>query len=263
MQTNMSSFGTWERRRISPRILIEVAFCGALFVGYRMARTLSREQFSQAFSNARRVIRFEQVTGLFVESDLQSWIIGNRAVVWLFNGYYVGAHFPITVATLALVYIYRAPLYGHLRRSMLTTTVLALIIHVMFPLAPPRMVTGHGFVDTLQTVGPTIYDASAVQESANQIAAMPSLHFGWALFVAYAAFTSFRSRWRYLVVLHPLFTLLSIVFTANHYIIDALVAAVLVVVAIGLDNAGWALWGRLASSSGRRAHAVEELDTAA
>ncbi len=77
---------------------------------------------------------------------------------------------------------------------------------------------------------------------------MPSLHFGWAMFVAYAACISFRSRWRYLVMLHPLFTLLSIVLTANHYIIDALVAAVLVFVALGRD-AGQVLWTRLRAAA--------------
>ena len=60
----------------------------------------------------------------------------------------------------------------------------ALIIHLLFPLAPPRMMDG--FVDTMAKFGPSIYPDNPLEGAANQIAAMPSLHFAWAMIVAIA-----------------------------------------------------------------------------
>ncbi len=71
---------------------------------------------------------------------------------------------------------------------------------------------------------------------ANQFAAMPSLHFGWALVVAWAALLGTTSKWHSLVALHPVVTLAAIVLTANHYWIDAFAAVVLFVVALGVDH---------------------------
>jgi hypothetical protein len=71
---------------------------------------------------------------------------------------------------------------------------------------------------------------------ANQFAAMPSLHFGWAVLVAYGLVQALHTRWRWLVVVHPAMTLAAIVITANHYWLDAMVAAVLIVAAITLEG---------------------------
>jgi PAP2 superfamily len=74
---------------------------------------------------------------------------------------------------------------------------------------------------------------------ANQFAAMPSLHFGWAVLVAATIIGLLRSRWRFLAIAHPVVTLLAIVATANHYWLDAAVALVLVALA-GLLIRWWA-----------------------
>ena len=64
-------------------------------------------------------------------------------------------------------------------------TAIGLVIHVLFPLAPPRLLPGQGIIDTLRLYGPNIYKADLRKSVTNQIAAMPSLHFGWALLVAF------------------------------------------------------------------------------
>lgn len=61
---------------------------------------------------------------------------------------------------------------------------------------------------------------------------MPSLHFGWAVLVAYGVVLALRSRWRWLAVLHPAITLVAIVLTANHFWLDAIVALELILLAL-------------------------------
>jgi hypothetical protein len=115
---------------------------------------------------------------------------------------------------------------------MAFVTFSALIIHLLFPLAPPRMIPG--FVDTMREFGPSIYPANAVDGAANQIAAMPSLHFGWAMIEAMAVVSVLKSRWRWLIVIHPALMTLSIIATANHWWIDAAAAALIVLGAVGV-----------------------------
>jgi len=91
-----------------------------------------------------------------------------------------------------------------------------------------------GFVDTMREFGPNIYPKNAIDGAANQIAAMPSLHFGWAMIEAIAVITILKSKWRWLIVLHPLLMAMSIIATGNHWWIDAVAAAFIIVGSVAL-----------------------------
>ena len=75
---------------------------------------------------------------------------------------------------------------------------------------------------------------------------MPSVHVGWAVFIAVAVITVSPSRWRWLVLAHPLLTTLAVVATANHWWLDGIVAAALLPVAMGVEAAAAAAWARVA-----------------
>jgi hypothetical protein len=93
------------------------------------------------------------------------------------------------------------------------------------------MLSGRGFVDTAALYGQSVYGSPEQDSLSNQFAAMPSLHFGWAVVVAVGIITVTRSRLRWLWLLHPLVTLGVIVATGNHYWLDAIVAGLLLVLA--------------------------------
>ena len=93
-----------------------------------------------------------------------------------------------------------------------------------------------GFVDTIALYGPSIYDRADVSSVANQYAAMPSMHFGWAVLVAYGVVQMGRRWWRWVFIAHPVITLLAITATANHYWLDAAAAGVLVVIGVVVAN---------------------------
>src|SRR5262249_55707304 len=125
------------------------------------------------------------------------------------------------------------------RNVMIVITLTGMSVHLLMPLAPPRMFPDLGFVDTARVFGPASYGAGSPYKGfANQFAAMPSLHFGWALVIAWAVVIATKSRWRYLVLAHPVITLAAIVLTANHYWLDAVVATFLFAAALAFD---WAL----------------------
>ena len=133
------------------------------------------------------------------------------------------------------------------------TTGLALIGYWAFPLAPPRLLKWHGFVDTLDTIGGLwSYNSPVAKAVANPFAAMPSLHFGWALWCGMVFWTLTSNRWaRAMAFIYPFLTLSAIVITANHYFLDAVGGAIVFGAALLIQNA----WER--SMARRHAKSVD------
>jgi len=106
------------------------------------------------------------------------------------------------------------------------------LIHAMFgvtivlvPMAPPRMMPDEGYVDTIIMYTRTELTKTEERLGVNPYAAMPSLHFSYALFVGMGYFFFASHRWLritgfvYVQVVGAI-----IVITGNHYILDAVVA---------------------------------------
>jgi hypothetical protein len=215
-----------------PRELLLVV---GLFVLYKAGRLLATGRTDEAFADAHRLWGWERFLRLPDEGAVQSAVLHSDALVHLANTYYATVHFPATAAFLVWLYLRRPAHYVWARRVLTLVTAAALVGHLTFPLAPPRLLAEAGLVDTGQMYGPTVYGADpATDAMANQFAAMPSLHFGWALMVAIGLMAATRSRLRPLWLLHPSLTLLVIVGTANHYWLDAIVATALLCVALAV-----------------------------
>ncbi|MFI1206304.1 phosphatase PAP2 family protein [Streptomyces sp. NPDC020802] len=218
-----------------PPLVRELLLVAGLFLVYKLGRQLATGHTAEAFGNAHRVWDLERLVHLPGEGFVQSAMLHGDTLVHVANTYYATVHFPATAAFLVWMYLRRPGHYVWARRVLAAVTAAALVVHLTFPLAPPRMLAATGLVDTGQVFGPTVYGASPETDSlSNQFAAMPSLHFGWALMVAIGLIVATRSRWRWLWLLHPLVTLLVIVGTANHYWLDAIVAAALLGIALAV-----------------------------
>lgn len=225
----------WWRSRYGGQLVKEAAVIFALLLLYRLGRLLGRHESARAFDNAHQVLGLEDRLGIDTEMSLQRATLGHPDLIRLLNRYYASVHFAASMVFLVFLYVWAPKLWAHIRFLFVTVTGTALVIHLLYPLAPPRMLDG--YVDTIARYGPAIYDGrSAVGKMANQFAAMPSLHFGWAVLVAYGVVRALHTRWRWLVVVHPAMTLAAIVITANHYWLDALVALALIGAAMALEG---------------------------
>jgi hypothetical protein len=189
----------------------------------------------RALQNAHYVIDIERAVGLFHEEAIQDFFIEWSGFIRFWNIFYGTFHFVVTIFALLWLFV-RFPLrYEKYRNILLATTALALVGFSLFPLMPPRLLgdcvtqyggcaQGFSFVDTLRHVGGLwSFDSGAMSNLSNQYAAMPSLHFGWSMWCCIALVPTFRSRIiRALLILYPWVTLFAIVVTANHYWLDAL-----------------------------------------
>ncbi|MFF4545906.1 phosphatase PAP2 family protein [Streptomyces sp. NPDC001406] len=212
----------------------ELLLVAGLFLVYKLGRQLATGHTGEALHNARRVWDLERAAHLPGEGDVQSALLHSGTLVHLANTYYATVHFPATLAFLVWLYLRRPAHYVWARRVLAVVTAAALVLPFTFPLAPPRMLAATGLVDTARLYGPSVYGPPRTDHLSNQFAAMPSLHFGWALMVAIGLIVATRSRRRLLWLLHPAITLAVIVGTANHYWLDAIVATAMLGVALAL-----------------------------
>ncbi len=210
---------------------LELVLAASVFVVYRGGRLVTSDSVAVATQNAERVLDAQRWLTGTLEQNVQRWMLDIPGAIEALNHYYVFVHFPATTLFLVWAFARHRDRYAAVRNWFVVVTLAAMVIHVVFPLAPPRMLDG--YVDTLREYGPNIYPEDPSRSLANQFAAMPSLHFGWALMVAIGIIRFTTGRRRSWWLAHPALTLLAIVATGNHYLLDAAVAAALAAI-VGL-----------------------------
>ncbi|KAF2260701.1 hypothetical protein CC78DRAFT_584478 [Lojkania enalia] len=178
------------------------------------------------------------------ELDVQRWFMnGHQDALTILNKAYALIHIPGTVGFICWYY-YVAPsfkTFATARRTMTLTNFCAFMTFILYPCMPPRLLPHeYGFLDTVRHD-----DAQSVWMSGkyvNTLAAMPSMHFGYAFCIGLtliyhsgifrrtleAGEAKKSTFWKIFYlgfgIAYPSFILTVIVATANHYFMDAMVA---------------------------------------
>ena len=216
MSHPLSAASSW------PAIARELLLVAGVYTAYRAGRVLTVDQAETARANARLVHHLETVVGLPSEAAIQG-AVGSVRLFETANLYYVSAHFPVTIAFLVWGFVARPRAeYVWARNLLASLTLLGVLGHVLFPLAPPRMFPEWGFLDTMSVHGPSAYDGAS-GALVNQYAAMPSLHVGWAVLVAVVLARTAPWPLRVLGVVHASATTAVVIVTANHWLVDGAV----------------------------------------
>jgi hypothetical protein len=207
-----------------PRWWQEVTIIGFCYWIYSEVRNLVPDQKSIAMRHGRSVQHLQDVLHLNFERSLNGFVASHEPIAQVMNYYYATLHFVVTIAVLVWLYRSHPRIYRGARTVIFATSLIALAGFFLYPLAPPRLLpSSYGYIDTLAVFNTwgSLADPK-VAEHSNQFAAMPSLHIGWALWCGVAIFLCAKQVWvRGLGLIYPICTLLVIVGTANHYIIDA------------------------------------------
>ncbi|MCH8088021.1 MAG: phosphatase PAP2 family protein [Chloroflexi bacterium] len=188
-----------------------------------------------AFENARKVIDVELSLNIHWEPTIQGWLLDNlQSVVVFFNWVYTFGFFPILIPTAIVLFLFRHKTYVLYRNVFLISFLITWLIYLTFPVAPPRMMIEYGYVDTIEVMGPAIYNSKEALSYYNQYSAMPSMHFGWTLLLG-VFFVKTRNRLlRLFGVVYPGLSLGAIVVTANHYLLDAIAGGIIILVSFGI-----------------------------
>lgn len=197
----------------------------ALLVVYDRVRSLAEVHSSVADSHGWAILDAESALHLRIEDGLNSWLTGQGFIRALAVDYYQYLHLTVALAVLVVCYVRCPAAYRPVRNALVLTNVVALVVFALYPAAPPRLLPGAGFVDSVADAG---FGSSHGPIPADQYGALPSLHLAWATWVAITGFTITRRRLpRVLFVVHPILTALVVVATANHYVLDVASGALL------------------------------------
>ncbi|HEX7188021.1 MAG TPA: phosphatase PAP2 family protein [Actinomycetes bacterium] len=210
-------------------VLAQVALVTSFVVLYFGVRGRTAGDADQARRNALRLVRWEQLLGFDVERAIQAPLRGSPALTTVVNWVYVWGHWPVIVATLWWLLARHPATFAVTRDALLLSGAVGMLVFALFPVMPPRL-ADLGLVDTV-TQHSQSYRVLQPSAFVNPYAAMPSLHMGWDLLVGIALVVAARRWWvRALGILLPAAMAWAVVASANHYVLDAVVGAVLVLV---------------------------------
>jgi membrane-associated phospholipid phosphatase len=209
----------------------------AAYVVYNVARWVFVGDLGEAKEHARWIFDLEQDAGVAIEGSVQR-ALDSGAVSFLLSNLYLAAQLVIVPGTLICLYRRSPHVYRQLRNTVVATWLIAVPVFALFPVAPPRL-ADLGIADTVsQQASVNLTGRSTIFY--NELAAVPSLHVGFAVAVGVAAAFALRRPWaKTLALLWGPIVSLSVVATGNHYLFD--IAAGLAVTGLGY------LAGRLAS----------------
>jgi hypothetical protein len=162
------------------------------------------------------------------EAAVQRPLLGHHALLVAANYYYAYAHWVSVDLALAWLWLRHAPTYVVTRTALVLFTGGCLLLHLVST-APPRLLTQTGLVDTATLLGQSVYgDTPGISD---HLSAMPSIHVGWAVLFAVAAWTTRSTTARAVTSLHAVLTTYVVVVTGNHFWLDGLAAAAIVAMA--------------------------------
>lgn len=190
---------------------------------YTFARTLVESDAGAAQANTARLIDVEQALGLFVEPDIQAWVLETEWITRAFNWMYSFGFLAAMAGALLWLWANDRASYRLLRNSLGISVVLGVAIIALYPAAPPRLTPSIGVIDSVVVFG---------REHAfvNEYAAMPSLHVGWLAAVGYVLGRRLRGPAGAFVMVAPgTVMLLTVIATGNHFWLDGMIGSIITV----------------------------------
>jgi hypothetical protein len=143
------------------------------------------------------------------------------------------SHFVATPTIAAILWLRNRDRWAAYTRRWFTLSALGLATYFLYPAAPPWWAAKYGLIEPVARISGRAWNAiglhgagnvlNAGQLAANPVAAMPSLHTAFALFVVVFFMPRVRRRWWPLLLAYPLAMTFTLVYTGEHYVADVLV----------------------------------------
>ncbi len=191
--------------------------------------------YHMAVAHGQWIWDTERTLRLPSEAAVQRLLLPHPLLAQAANLYYATMHFGMLIAMLSWLFARHRDGYPGVRNAMAASTAICLLVSFI-PVAPPRLLPGAGVADLAARYGESVYGAVGSAAGADQLSAMPSVHVAWSVIVAWAVITRTRSRWRWLILAHPVVTVFVVVATGNHYWADGIVAVTIDAVVISVET---------------------------
>jgi PAP2 superfamily len=197
---------------------------------WQLLGAATHSEVAGASGRGEQVWQVERALHLPSELWLQAQALPHPDLVQAANAYYLYAHLNGMVVVLAFFWWRHRERYALLRLVLVLLTLSSFLVQLL-PVAPPRLLPDLGFVDTATLYGQSVY-GSFGEGLPGQLLAMPSLHVGWALLGAWVAVRYGGRVWRALALTHAVLTVWVVTVTANHWLMDGIVAGGLLALSV-------------------------------
>jgi hypothetical protein len=227
---------------------IDVVLAVAGYAVYAFARSahghaLNAKDDRIAARHGRANYTFEQSIHIDWERGLQRNLLPYKGLLQVLGGFYGAGHFLVTIGVLVWLLFRKPQFYRFWRNVLFVLTMIAVAIFVVYPAMPPRLLkepgTNHAIaVDTLDKIGGLwSYNHGVLEHISDPFAPMPSLHLGWATWVALSLWFTLPARsWlrRSVVVRYPLAIYFTVIVTGTHFVIDGVAGMALTAATVAL-----------------------------
>lgn len=227
---------------------IEIGLIAVLYVGYVVSRTFADTAFAPARGRALDILTFEKSWRIDIERSLNALFFAHEWIGVASSFWYATTHYFVTLGVLIWLYKRSHSLYVTARRALVGASLMGLAFYLLMPTAPPRLVQGgyHDILSLNSGIGWWSQNGSAPKgmgDITNDLAAFPSLHAGWSLWVAIVLIMAGVPRIvQGIGLAYALMMTIVIIGTGNHWLVDAVVGWMVVLVAFGAVTA-WGIRG--------------------
>jgi membrane-associated phospholipid phosphatase len=223
------------RLPFSPRARAQIGLFLLAYAVYTVARFFTIGDLPSAKDHADWIVSLEQSTGTGVEASVQQALTGTWAI-WVLNHLYLIAQLGVLPGALIFLYRRSEHLYAALRNTILATWLISVPVYGLFPVAPPRL-ADVGLVDTITTQTGFAMDSNFTTSFYNELAAVPSLHVGFAVAIGFAVAAAVKNPIvKFLALMWGPVIGLAVVATGNHYVFDIVAGLVASAMGYGLGT---------------------------
>jgi hypothetical protein len=207
------------RVNVSPRARAQIGLYLLAYLLYSAARFVTVGDLPSAKAHAHWIVGLESDLHVGVEDSVQQAFSGGW-MMWILNHLYLAAQLIVLPGSLIFLYHRSTELYERLRNTILATWLLSIPVYALFPIAPPRL-ANVGLMDTISDGSMFGLKGGLTTSFYNQLAAVPSLHVGFAVVIGIAISAALHNRvLKFVALLWGPLVGLAVVATGNHFVFD-------------------------------------------
>jgi len=170
---------------------------------------------------------FGQLPTVFLQKNF--WVKGNLHWYDYLTFYVYISHFWAIFVLAFFIWLKRKEKFQLFSWSFLLLCMMGFITYLLFPQMPPWLASEKGYIEKIDKLVNEIAEKIGVGEfftfayyliNPNPVAAMPSLHAAWALYVSLFIFYLFGGLKTIPIFLYPLSLSFALIYSGEHYFID-------------------------------------------
>src|SRR4051812_13433303 len=215
-------------------LLIQLALLAGAYWAWRHARGAVDGGMGISFSHARDLVSAERSLGLLIEPSIQHWAVDAGWPAEVARWGYANLHFKGSCLMLAVIYFGYRGSFGFVRNAVFAAMAISVLGYALSPTAPPRFLPELGLDPSNAVTGNNPLLSNPGDPLFNPFAAVPSMHVGLSVILAWSLAMLVRPRGlRVVLFAYPLLMTYVVIASGNHFWLDAVFGLLTAALALG------------------------------